>query len=135
MPYHRVAADGPCHRISITTKIKHLVRIESFNYKIIDKIKVPIFAIIQREIRRIDASVAVAALISPATLQRCMTCDNPPVIPEPRFYVIYKMTPVVVNSIQCWRNFDCELCLAYAASCRQKQFSVERSIGFFDVVA
>ncbi|KAA6366719.1 MAG: hypothetical protein EZS28_037754, partial [Streblomastix strix] len=73
---------------------------------------------------------------SPAALQRCMTCYNPPVIPEQqaaRFYVIRRMAYVVVDSIQCWWILACESCLAYAASCRQKQFSVERTILFFDV--
>ncbi|KAA6368762.1 MAG: hypothetical protein EZS28_035711 [Streblomastix strix] len=68
---------------------------------------------------------------SPATLQRCMTYDNPPVIPEQyaaRFNVICRMDPVVVDSIQCWWILACESCLAYVASCRQKQFSVERTI-------
>ncbi|KAA6364540.1 MAG: hypothetical protein EZS28_039933, partial [Streblomastix strix] len=40
---------------------------------------------------------------SPATLQRCMTYDSPPVIPEQqaaRFYVICRMAHVVVDSIQ-----------------------------------
>ncbi|KAA6401968.1 MAG: hypothetical protein EZS28_002512 [Streblomastix strix] len=73
-------------------------------------------------------------VFSPATLQRCMTYDNPPVIPEliaeqaARFYIISRMAPVVVDSIQCWRIFTCESCLAYVASYRQKQFSVERTI-------
>ncbi|KAA6359340.1 MAG: hypothetical protein EZS28_045133 [Streblomastix strix] len=68
---------------------------------------------------------------SPATLQRCMTYDNPPVIPEQQaawFYVICRMAHVVVDSIQCWRIFACESCLAYVASYLQKQFSVERTI-------
>ncbi|KAA6360376.1 MAG: hypothetical protein EZS28_044097, partial [Streblomastix strix] len=59
---------------------------------------------------------------------RCMTCDNPPVIPEPRFDVICRMAPVVVDSIQCWWILACESCLAYVASCRQEYFSVERTI-------
>ncbi|KAA6363203.1 MAG: hypothetical protein EZS28_041270 [Streblomastix strix] len=83
-------------------------------------------------------------VVSPATLQRCMTCDNPPVIPErkiqqtsssvivieqaARFYVICRMAPVVVDSIQCWWIFACESCLTNMASCRQEQFSVERTI-------
>ncbi|KAA6353757.1 MAG: hypothetical protein EZS28_050716 [Streblomastix strix] len=73
-----------------------------------------------------------------------MTCDNPPVIPErkiqqtsssvivieqaARFDVIRRMAPVVVDSIQCWRILACESCLGYVASCRQEQFSVERTI-------
>ncbi|KAA6356050.1 MAG: hypothetical protein EZS28_048423 [Streblomastix strix] len=70
-------------------------------------------------------------VVSPATLQRCMICDNPPVIPEQqaaRFYVIRRMAPVVVDSIQCWWIPACESCLAYVASCRQEQFSVECTI-------
>ncbi|KAA6370057.1 MAG: hypothetical protein EZS28_034416 [Streblomastix strix] len=87
-----VAADGPRHRISISTNIVHPVHIESFIHKIIDKVNISVFAIIKNEIRGMQASVAVAAfsiklhsiqiIFSPATLQRCMTCDNPPVIPE-----------------------------------------------------
>ncbi|KAA6371765.1 MAG: hypothetical protein EZS28_032708 [Streblomastix strix] len=85
------------------------------------------------------------------SLQRCITCDNPQVIPEhkikqvsssvivieqaARFYVICRMAPVVVDSIQYWRILACESCLAHVASCRQKQFTVERTIGFLDVVA
>ncbi|KAA6393346.1 MAG: hypothetical protein EZS28_011127 [Streblomastix strix] len=70
-------------------------------------------------------------VVSPATLLRCMTYDSPPVILEQqaaRFYVICRMGPVVVGSIQCWWIFACESCLAYVASCRQEQFSVERTI-------
>ncbi|KAA6380657.1 MAG: hypothetical protein EZS28_023816 [Streblomastix strix] len=45
-----------------------------------------------------------------------------------RFDVIRRMAPVVVDSVQCWWILACESCLAYMASCRQKQFSVERTI-------
>ncbi|KAA6370633.1 MAG: hypothetical protein EZS28_033839, partial [Streblomastix strix] len=68
---------------------------------------------------------------SPATLQRCMTCDNPSVIPEQqtaRFDVIRRMAPIVVDSIQCWWIFACESCLTNMASCRQEYYSVERTI-------
>ncbi|KAA6389269.1 MAG: hypothetical protein EZS28_015207 [Streblomastix strix] len=67
-----------------------------------------------------------------------MTYDNPPVIPEQqagRFYFICRMTFVFVNSVQCWWTLACESCLAYEASCRQKQLTVEPTIVFFDVVS